>query len=66
VGAIFSTVYRSGNPRDAFHNIQSYEIGPGDGAVFEFRAARPGTYTFMDHTTGHAYKGAMGILRATQ
>jgi nitrite reductase (NO-forming) len=65
VGAIFSTVYRSGNPADAVHDIQTLEVGPGDGAVFEFRVHHPGSYTFMDHAMGHAYKGAMGIFRAT-
>jgi nitrite reductase (NO-forming) len=66
VGAIFSTVYRSGNPADALHDIQSFEVGPGDGAVFEFRVHHPGSYTFMDHAMGHAYKGAMGVFRAIQ
>jgi nitrite reductase (NO-forming) len=66
VGALFSTVYRSGNPSDALHDIQSFEVGPGDGAVFEFTVHQPGTYQFMDHSMGHAYKGAMGIFKATR
>jgi nitrite reductase (NO-forming) len=66
VGAIFSTVYLSGNPADALHDIQTLEVGPGDGAVFEFTVDHPGTYMFMDHSMGHAYKGAKGIFRATQ
>lgn len=66
VGAIFSAVYRSGNPADALHDIQTFEVGPGDGAVFEFKVDHPGTYMFMDHAMGHAYKGAKGIFRATQ
>src|SRR5581483_7063849 len=36
-GAIFSTVYRGGNPADPLHGLASFEVGPGDGAVFEFR-----------------------------
>jgi nitrite reductase (NO-forming) len=66
VGALFSTVYHSGNPADALHDIQTFEVGPGDGAVFEFRVYHPGSYMFMDHAMGHAYKGAMGIFRAAQ
>jgi nitrite reductase (NO-forming) len=66
VGAIFNAVYRSGDPAEALHNLQSFEVGPGDGAVFEFRVYSPGTYMFMDHAMGHAYKGAMGIFRATE
>jgi len=64
VGAILNTVYRSGNPADALHDLQSFEVGPGNGAVFEFRVYHPGTYMFMDHAMGHAYKGAMGIFHA--
>ena len=66
VGALFSTVYRSGNPADALHDLQSFEVGPGDAAIFEFRVTQPGSYMFMDHAMGHAYKGAMGIFHATQ
>ena len=66
VGALFSTVYRSGNPADSLHDIQTFEVGPGDGAVFEFRVYHSGTYMFMDHAMAHAYKGAMGLFRAVQ
>ncbi len=66
VGAIFSSVYRSGNPADTVHDVQTFEVGPGDGAVFEFRVHHPGIYMFMDHAMGHAYKGAMGVFRASQ
>lgn len=64
MGAIFSTVYRSGNPADALHNIQSFEVGPGDAAVFEFTPPEPGSYVFLDHNLSHAYKGAMGTFKA--
>jgi nitrite reductase (NO-forming) len=64
VGALFSTVYRSGNPTDALHDLQSFEVGPGDAAIFEFHVTHPGSYMFMDHAMGHAYKGAMGIFHA--
>jgi nitrite reductase (NO-forming) len=64
VGALLSTVYRNGNPTDAMHNVQTYQVGPGDAAVFEFRASEPGNYPFLDHAMGHAYKGAMGLFRA--
>jgi len=64
IGAIFSTVYRGGNLEGAMHDVQTFEVGPGDAAVFEFRVKEPGDYPFMDHAMGHAYKGAMGIFRA--
>jgi len=64
-GAIFSTVYRGGNPADAMHGLASFEVGPGDGAVFEFRVHEPGDYGFIDHALARTTKGAEGIFRAT-
>lgn len=64
-GAIFSTVYRGGNPADAMHDLASFEVGPGDGAVFEFRAHEPGDYAFIDHALARTTKGAEGVFRAT-
>ncbi len=65
-GAIFSTVYRGGNPADALHGLASFEVGPGDGAVFEFRVHEPGDYAFIDHAPARPLKGAQGIFRATR
>jgi nitrite reductase (NO-forming) len=64
VGTIFSSVYRSGNPANAFHGLQSFEVGPGDGAIFEFRVREPGDYPFVDHAIARAYKGAIGMFHA--
>jgi len=65
IGAIFSTVYRGGNPADAMHDLATFEVGPGDGAVFEFRVHEPGDYAFIDHALARTTKGAEGIFRAT-
>jgi nitrite reductase (NO-forming) len=64
-GAIFSTVYRGGNPADVMHDLASFEVGPGDGAVFEFRVHEPGDYAFIDHALARTTKGAQGVFRAT-
>ncbi|MGA8059713.1 MAG: multicopper oxidase domain-containing protein, partial [Candidatus Binataceae bacterium] len=64
-GVIFSTVYRGGNPADAMHGLASFEVGPGDGAIFEFRVHEPGDYAFIDHALARTTKGAEGVFRAT-
>lgn len=64
-GAIFSTIYRGGNPSDAMHNLAAFEVGPGDGAIFEFRVHEPGDYPFIDHALARTTKGAEGVFRAT-
>ena len=65
-GVVFSTVYRGGNPENVVHNIKTFEVGPGNGAVFEFKVEAPGDYQFLDDSLSHSYKGARGILRASR
>ncbi len=64
-GVLFSTVYRSGNPADALRGVNTLEVPPGDGAVFEFKVNQPGDYSFIDLNRAHQYKGAAGVFRAT-
>jgi nitrite reductase (NO-forming) len=66
LGVIFSAVYQGGNPADALHGVAGFEVGPGNGAVFEFRVSEPGDYTFIDHAMARPYKGAIGIFRAVR
>ncbi len=63
-GAIFSTVYKSGNPANPFTGVPSFEIGPGNGGVFEFKVSEPGRYQFSDQSLAHPYKGAVGVFLA--
>jgi nitrite reductase (NO-forming) len=65
-GVIFDTVYRGGNPADAMRDLATYQVGPGEGAVFEFRVSEPGDYQFSDQSMAHAYQGAMGVFHATR
>lgn len=65
-GVIFSTVYQSGNPADALHNIPSFSVAPGQGAMFEFTMTEPGDYRFSDAAGAHSYKGALGVIRASR
>ncbi|MFZ1122954.1 MAG: multicopper oxidase domain-containing protein [Candidatus Binataceae bacterium] len=64
-GVLFDTVYKSGNPANAMHGINTLEVPPSDGAVFEFRVTQPGYYQFMDQNRAQQYKGANGVFRAT-
>lgn len=65
-GVLFDTVYKSGNPADALHGLNTLAVPPSDGAVFEFRVTEPGDYPFMDLNRAQQYKGATGIFRATR
>ncbi|HVA68693.1 MAG TPA: multicopper oxidase domain-containing protein [Candidatus Binataceae bacterium] len=65
-GVIFSTVYPGGNPVNVLHGIPSFQVGPGEGAVFEFRVREPGDYSFMDAALARPLEGAAGIFRAVR
>lgn len=65
-GVLFSTVYRGGNTANALHELNTLAVPPSDGAVFEFHVTEPGDYPFMDLDWAHQYKGASGVLRATE
>src|SRR5579863_1392677 len=59
-GVLFSSVYRSGNPADALHGLNTFEVAPSDGAVFEFTVKEAGNYSFTDLNRASEYKGAVG------
>jgi nitrite reductase (NO-forming) len=64
IGVIFTTVYRGGNPANPIHDVDSFEVGPGQGAVFEFTVHQPGDYDFIDHSMARPLKGAKGVFHA--
>jgi nitrite reductase (NO-forming) len=65
VGTIFDRVLVNGHPKNELFGLQSVTIGPGDGAVVEFRLPEPGPYPFVNHAFGHAAHGAVGVLQAS-
>jgi nitrite reductase (NO-forming) len=64
VGAIFDRVCVNANPRNELFGLQSWTVGPGDGACFEFTLEEPGIYPAVNHAFGHAANGAVALLQA--
>jgi nitrite reductase (NO-forming) len=64
VGAIFDRVCVNANPRNELFGLQSWTVGPGDGACFEFTLDEPGLYPAVNHAFGHAAHGAIALLQA--
>ena len=64
VGAIFDRVCVNANPRNELFGLQSWTVGPGDGACFELTLAEPGLYPAVNHAFGHAAHGAIALLKA--
>jgi nitrite reductase (NO-forming) len=65
IGAMLDVAYKSGNVANPSYGLQSFEVGPGNGAAFEFKVHEVGDYPFTDHAIARAYKGAFGIFRAS-
>ena len=67
VGAVFDRVYADGNPRNALHSVQTWQIPAGGGAVFETEFKRgesgEGVYAFVTHAFADADKGAVGLIK---
>ncbi len=64
VGAIFDRVCHNANPRNELFGLQSWTVGPGDGACFELTLEEPGIYPAVNHAFGHAAHGAIALLQA--
>jgi nitrite reductase (NO-forming) len=64
VGAIFDRVCVNANPRNELFGLQSWTVGPGDGACFELTLDEPGIYPVVNHAFGHAAHGAIALLQA--
>lgn len=62
VGDIFDTVYLGAPPGNTITGVQTFMVPAGGGMIFEFMAETPGTYTFVNHKSGHGDKGARGVL----
>lgn len=44
------------------HNVQTFNVAPGGGMVFELVADVAGEFPFVNHGFGHGQKGAIGLL----
>ena len=62
VGEQFDTVYLGAPPGNAIHGVQTYNVAPGGGMIFEMHADLAGEYVFVNHAFGHGQKGAIGTI----
>jgi plastocyanin len=58
-------VYPDGNPTNVLNGMQTYNIPPGGGAMFEFRIPDTGLYPFVTHSFAFTGRGAVGIIKVT-
>ena len=63
IGTMFDLTYPSGNPANALYGLQTYNIPPGDGAMFELNIPDPGLYPFVTHAFAYTGLGAVGLIQ---
>lgn len=62
VGQQFENVYLGAPPENPLHGVQTFDVPPGGGMVFDFTADIAGEFHFVNHGFGHGQKGAAGRL----
>ena len=65
VGTILRDVQASGNPENHLHDVQTYMVAPGDGALIHLEFGTPGIYAFVSHDMSAMSKGAKGFFQVT-
>jgi nitrite reductase (NO-forming) len=63
IGALFDHVYPDGNPTNQLNGLQTYNVAPGAGAMFELRIPEAGLYPFVTHAFAYTSRGALGLLK---
>jgi nitrite reductase (NO-forming) len=62
VGEQFDTMYLGAPPLSPIRGVQTWNVAPGGGMVFELLCDIPGEFPFVNHGFGHGQKGAIGFL----
>jgi nitrite reductase (NO-forming) len=63
IAGIWDRVYPSGNPKNVLYGMQSFTVGPGDGAAFDIISPVEGANALVSHVMKQALTGAIAILQ---
>ena len=63
IGAIFDHVYPDGNPTSPMNGIQTWNVPPGGGAMFELSIPDRGLYPFVTHSFAYTGLGSVGVIK---
>lgn len=66
IGALFDHVYPDGNPTTPQNGLQTYNVPPGGGAMFEMRIPDEGLYPFVTHAFAYTGLGSVGVLKVSK
>ena len=63
IGTLFPHVYPSGNPTSELNGLQTWNVPPGDGAMFELQIPEAGLYPFVTHAFAYTGLGSVGVIK---
>jgi uncharacterized cupredoxin-like copper-binding protein len=66
IGALFDHVYPDGNPTTPLNGLQTYNVAPGAGAMFEFSIPDAGLYPFVTHSFAFTGRGSVGVIKIAE
>jgi len=65
IGTMFNETHDTGNPANTEYGLQTYNIPPGSGAMFEMQIPEAGLYPFVTHAFAYTALGAVGLIQVT-
>jgi copper-containing nitrite reductase len=66
IGTMFNETHDTGNPANTEYGLQTYNIPPGSGAMFEMQIPDPGLYPFVTHAFAYTGLGAVGLIKVDE
>jgi nitrite reductase (NO-forming) len=62
IAGIWDRVYPGGNPKNVQVGLQSFVVGPGDGATFDLISPKEGANVLVTHSLKGALTGAIAVM----
>ncbi|MGZ4124659.1 MAG: cupredoxin domain-containing protein [Actinomycetota bacterium] len=63
IGTMMDVTYVDGNPANPLYGLQTWNIAPGGGAMFEVQIPEAGLYPFVTHAFAYTGLGAVGLIK---
>ncbi len=63
IGTMMDVTYVDGNPADPLYGLQTWNVAPGGGAMFEMQIPEAGLYPFVTHSFAYTGLGAVGVIK---
>jgi len=63
IGTLFAKTHDSGNPANVAYGLQTFNVAPGSGAMFELQIPDAGLYPFVTHAFAYTGLGSVGLIK---